>query len=81
MSRIEVTFDCGHRVEVPLNPDSAPVCACGERRIRRSFAPAPRFRGAVLPAGCGTPANLEPQAVSVAAAGPLPLKEGTRHGD
>lgn len=42
---IRVRFACGHGVEVETGTET-PVCAtCGERRIARTTAPAPRFRG------------------------------------
>ena len=41
---IYVKFACGHRFSVDGN--SAPVCpTCGERRVSRTQAPAPRFVG------------------------------------
>ena len=43
---IKVLFACGHRQEWQ-DGETTPVCkVCGERRIGRVTAPAPRFAGA-----------------------------------
>ena len=42
---ITVRFACGHAVQVGESVSQAPECSCGERRVRRVAAPAPRFRG------------------------------------
>ena len=42
---ISVTFACAHRFDLELS-DMAPECpTCGERRVSRVTAPAPRFTG------------------------------------
>lgn len=72
--RIAITFACGHHQDLASVGDTAPICACGERRVQAVNAPAPRFRGCVL----GPSAQTEPlaaQAISVAPQGPLHLKE------
>lgn len=44
---ITLTFACGHRQA--WDEGGSVVCAtCGERRIARTVAPAPRFRGVVV---------------------------------
>jgi hypothetical protein len=40
---MEILFACGHRQMV--TGDAAPVCVCGETRVRRVEAPPPTFRG------------------------------------
>lgn len=40
---IEVTLACGHTMKV--SGEDAPVCHCGERRVQRVKARAPKFRG------------------------------------
>jgi hypothetical protein len=43
---INVRFACGHGFKLDPGVSSPPVCpACGERRISRTTAPAPRFSG------------------------------------
>lgn len=55
--------------------DSPPVCPqCGERTVARTFARAPRFRGACSGPYAETVA-VEPGVVNVATAGPLRLKQ------
>lgn len=70
---IELRFVCGHRAKIGVNPTASPVCGCGETRVARTFARAPRFVGA-----CSGPyaetKGLEPGVVNVATAGPLSLK-------
>ena len=71
MSRLRVTFRCGHELPVSETATAAPVCACGETRIVDVQAPAPRFTGV----GSGPllhTANLEPAAVTLGSL--LPLK-------
>lgn len=71
---IKVRFACGHEGTIGTNPESAPVCPCGETRITRTFAKPPRFRGA-----CSGPyaesAPVEAGIVNVAPKGALKLKE------
>jgi predicted RNA-binding Zn-ribbon protein involved in translation (DUF1610 family) len=44
---IPITFACGHRLDWN-DGDPAPVCPeCGDRRIARVVAPAPRITGVV----------------------------------
>ena len=47
MAVILVRFRCGH--VMPIDPDKveSPRCHCGETRVARVSAPAPRFTGAV----------------------------------
>ena len=40
---ITLTFTCGHTQRVNENVKEPPVCHCGERRVQRVNAPAPRF--------------------------------------
>ena len=70
---IRVTFACGHSASVGLTVDSAPVCGCGETRITRTHARAPRFVGACSGPYAETTA-LEPAIVNVAPGGVLRLK-------
>lgn len=43
---ITVTFACGHAVTVENDVKDAPVCPqCGQRRVSKVKAPAPRFTG------------------------------------
>lgn len=43
---ITVRFACGHGFNLDAGVNSAPVCpTCGERRVSRTTAPAPRFSG------------------------------------
>lgn len=43
---IYVRFACGHRFSIDPSALSAPICpTCGERRVSRTSAPAPRFVG------------------------------------
>jgi len=43
---IYARFACGHRFSIDPSVTSAPICpTCGERRISRTTAPAPRFVG------------------------------------
>ena len=67
-----VTYACGHTADVGENPSAAPVCGCGETRIQRTQARAPRFRGS-----CSGPyaefVNLGPATVNLAPGGPLTI--------
>jgi hypothetical protein len=73
---IEVRFACGHKSAIGVNVDTAPVCRCGETRIVRTFARAPRFTGAVSGPYAETRA-MEPGVVDVAPGGALRLKESS----
>jgi len=42
---ITVSFACGHRIAYDDKVESSPICQCGETRVRRVDAPAPRFAG------------------------------------
>ena len=44
---IKVQFACGHTLTSPDDMTHAQCPACGERRVSRVTAPAPRFRGLV----------------------------------
>ena len=70
---ITLRFACGHQATIGVNPQSAPVCGCGETRITRTVARAPRFTGA-----CSGPyaetKGVEPAIVNVAPGGALHLK-------
>lgn len=71
---IELRWVCGHKAAVGMNPQTAPACpACGETRIARTFARAPRFTGACSGPYC-LPAVVEPGIVNVAPGGALQLK-------
>ncbi len=77
MSRVTVRFACGHApADVDTANDTPPVCTvCGERRIGRTFAPPPRFRGACQGPSAVTE-MLDAMPVGDAAPkGPLMLKE------
>ena len=74
MSGIRVRFACGHEGRVSETVTTTPVCVCGETRVVRTMARAPRFTGA-----CSGPyaemTAVEPGMVNMATAGPLKLKE------
>lgn len=70
---IRVTFACGHTGTAATNIDTPPRCACGETRITRTFARAPRFTGAVTGPYAETKA-IEPGIVTLTDT-PLILKE------
>lgn len=70
---IRVRFACGHEGTASLNIDSPPTCFCGETTIVRTFAPAPRFRGACSGPYCEFK-QVEPGVVSLTST-PLVLKE------
>ncbi len=42
---IEVRFGCGHVAAVGEKDEGAVCPVCGDRRVQRVTAPAPRFRG------------------------------------
>lgn len=42
---IRVRMACGHPLEWDETQPAPPVCACGDRRVSRVTAPAPRFVG------------------------------------
>ena len=43
---IPITFACGHRFSLDASVQTPPVCpTCGEHRVSRVTAPAPRFTG------------------------------------
>lgn len=43
---IYIRFACGHRFAIDANANGAPACpTCGESRVSRTTAPAPRFTG------------------------------------
>lgn len=77
---IRLTFACGHQLSAEAKTDLAPTCWCGERRIARVVAKAPRFRGLVLAGGCGEPGPAEAIAITVGSA-PLRLKEPKEESD
>jgi hypothetical protein len=69
-----ITFACGHRVTLDASADNPPQCSCGERRVARVQAPAPRFRGACR----GPVATFEATSgavIDAAPGGALVLKE------
>ena len=70
---VRITFACGHGQA--WQDGGAPICAtCGERRVSRVKAPAPRFRG-VCVGPSATRDALAAVPVSVAPSGALSLKE------
>ena len=74
---ITVTFGCGHQARLESGGLSAPTCPiCGHRRIARTVAPPPRFRGACS-GPCAETVRLEPTMVALAPGGPLRLKPET----
>ena len=70
---IQLRFACGHEATVSENVSSTPVCPCGETRITRTFARAPRFTGACSGPYATTKA-LDAAVVNVAPGGSLNLK-------
>lgn len=70
---IKLRFACGHEGTVSETAETAPVCACGETRVARTFARAPRFRGACSGPYAETVA-LDAVAVDLTSAGSLKLK-------
>lgn len=70
---MRVTFACGHTGTAATNVDTPPRCVCGETRIVRTFARAPRFVGAVTGPYADTK-SVEPGTVTLTAT-PLILKE------
>ncbi len=69
---IRVSFVCGHSKDIGVNADTA-VCACGETRVARSQARAPRFVG-VATGPYAEYRPLEAAVVNVAPGGALNLK-------
>lgn len=71
---ITVRFACGHEQTLGDGGEHVPVCICGERRVQRTTAPAPRFRGA-----CQGPQaiyeSVSGVVIATAPSGPLALKE------
>ena len=67
---IRLRFVCGHEGSVSETSEGSPVCGCGETRIARTFARAPRFSGA-----CSGPyaemKQVDPAVVNFTTAGPL----------
>lgn len=59
---IQITFACGH-TKAATGAEEDVRCACGEYRVERVEAPAPRFRGTVLGPHSQFE-NLEPKPVS-----------------
>jgi DNA-directed RNA polymerase subunit RPC12/RpoP len=45
---VTITFACGHRLSSANAPDQAVCPTCGDRRVSRVKAPAPRFHGTVV---------------------------------
>jgi hypothetical protein len=74
---VSVTFACGHSATV-LTDGAAPQCLCGETRVSRVKAPAPRFRG-VATGPHATVQALDAMPINAAPDGPLQLNERT-HG-
>lgn len=62
MALIRLDFACGHEVEV--DGEAQPTCACGETRIVRVHAPAPRFVGHAR-GPCADYRDLPAQAVTL----------------
>lgn len=73
MASITVTYACGHTQSIGANSDTPPICECGERRVSRVSAPAPRFRG-ICQGPSASMVALEAVPVNAAPAGAL-LKE------
>ena len=73
---IRVRYICGHEALLSPTATSAPLCHCGEHRVRAVTSPAPRFTGACRGPYAETKA-VEPGIVNVAPGGPLKLKELT----
>lgn len=43
---ISIRFACGHKFSIDASVTAHPTCpACGETRVSRTAAPAPRFTG------------------------------------
>lgn len=70
---IRVRFACGHEQAVDITSAVAPRCFCGESRISRAFARAPKFTGAVTGPYAETK-SVEPGIVTLSDA-PLVIKE------
>ena len=71
---IRVRWACGHEAAASDNADASPICGCGETRIVRTFARAPRFIGACTGPYAVTQ-TMEPGVVDLAPKGPLRLKK------
>lgn len=71
---IALRFICGHAGSISETATTRPVCQCGETRVARVKARAPRFTGT-----CTGPyaeyRAVEPGGIDVTTAGPLTLKE------
>ena len=67
-----VRFACGHTAEIGDNPSGTPRCGCGETRIQRVQARAPRFTGVAM-GPYSDFKNLGPAAVNLAPGGSLVL--------
>lgn len=71
---ITVVFACGHTQRLGDEFDQAPRCGdCGERRVSRTKARAPKFTGAVMGPHATTQA-LDAIPLNCAPGGALPLK-------
>lgn len=67
-----IKFACGHAMDLGDNPSGTPVCGCGEVRIARVTARAPRFTG-VASGPYAEFRNLGPATVHLAPGGSLNL--------
>lgn len=70
---MKLTFRCGHTTTFNEREQDAPICACGEKKITRCKAPAPRIRGTASGPHVTTTA-LDPITVSLSTQ-TLTLKE------
>lgn len=70
---ITLRFACGHKGTASETATTSPVCGCGETRIARTFARAPRFVGACSGPYATTKA-LDAAVVQLAPGGSLNLK-------
>lgn len=65
MSGIYVRFACGHRFSIDPSVNAQPTCpACGETRVSRTTAPAPRFSG-YCQGPSAEPKALEPIPIAI----------------
>lgn len=74
---VTLRFACNHVLEIARaeTGTARPICPiCGERRVRHTAAPAPRFRGVCEGPHARTEA-LEAMPMMLAQDGPLRLKE------
>lgn len=76
---VTVVLACGHQMTAADDAETAPICACGERRIGRVFAPPPRIRGVASGPHVKTEL-LDPIVVNLAPKGPLPMPNPTPKG-